>query len=129
MNQPGFFLGLHSNTGINLTGDKPTLNLDLFFFSGNYIEVLDAFKLWTWRRLLRIPWTARRMNALVINQIKPRHSLETLAVIGKLKYFGHIMRTSDSLEKDLMLGLTDGSRRRGKQRTKWIDEIRRTMTP
>jgi hypothetical protein len=66
---------------------------------------LDAFELWTWRRLLRIPWTART-NASVIKQIKPRHSLETLAVIGKLKYFGHIMRTSDSLEKDLMLGLT-----------------------
>jgi hypothetical protein len=64
---------------------------------------LDALELWTWRRLLRIPWTARRTNASVIKQIKPRHSLETLAIIGKLKYFGHIMRTSDSLEKDLML--------------------------
>jgi hypothetical protein len=77
---------------------------------------LDAFELWTWRRLLRIPWTART-NASVIKQIKPRHSLETLAVIGKFKYFGHIMRTSDSLEKDFMLGLTGGSRR-GRQRTK-----------
>jgi hypothetical protein len=74
---------------------------------------LDAFEPWMWRRLLRIPWTARKMNALVIKQIKPRHSLETLAVIGKLKYFGHTMHTSDSLEKNLMLGLTDGSRRRG----------------
>jgi hypothetical protein len=64
----------------------------------------------------------------VIKQIKPRQSLETLAVIGKLKYFGHIMRTSDLLKKDLMLGLTDGSRRRGRQRTKWTDEIQRTMT-
>jgi hypothetical protein len=63
---------------------------------------LDAFELWTWRRLLRIPWTARRTIASVIKEIKPRHSLETLAVIGKLKYFGHIMRTSDSLERDLM---------------------------
>jgi hypothetical protein len=89
---------------------------------------LDAFELWTLRRLLRIPWTARRTNASVIKQIKPRHFLETLAVTGKLKYFGHIMRTSDSLEKGLMLGLTDGSRRRGRQRTKWTDEIRRTMT-
>jgi hypothetical protein len=68
-----------------------------------------------------------KKDALVIKQIKPRHFLETLAVIGKLKYFGHIMRTSDSLEKDLMLGLTDGSRR-GRQQTKWTDEIRRTMT-
>jgi hypothetical protein len=84
---------------------------------------LDAFEQWTWRRLLRILRTARRTNASVINQIKPRHSLETLAVIGKFKYFGHIMRTSDSLEKDLMLGLTDGSRRRGRQRTRWTDEI------
>jgi hypothetical protein len=78
---------------------------------------LYAFELWTSRRQLRIPWTART-NASVIKQIKPRHSLETLAVIGKLKYFGHVMRTSDSLEKDLMIGLTDGSRRRGRQRTK-----------
>jgi hypothetical protein len=89
---------------------------------------LDAFELWTWIRLLRTPWTARRSNASVIKQIKPRHSQETLAVIGKLKYFGHIMHTSDSLEKDLMLGLTDGSRRRGRQQTKWTDKIRRTMT-
>jgi hypothetical protein len=80
---------------------------------------LDAFELWTWRRLLRISWTARRMNTSVITQTKPRHFLETLAVIGKLKYFGHKMSTSDSLEKDLMLELTDGSRRRGRQRTKW----------
>jgi hypothetical protein len=88
---------------------------------------LDAFELWSWRRVLRIPWRARRSNALVIEQIKPRHSLQTLAVIWKLKYFGHIMRKSDSLEKDLMLGLTDSSRR-GRQRTKWTHEIRRTMT-
>jgi hypothetical protein len=72
---------------------------------------IEAFELWTWRRLLRIPWTAKRTNALVIKQIKPKHSLETLAVIGKLKYFGHLMRTSDSLEKDLMLGLTERNRR------------------
>jgi hypothetical protein len=88
---------------------------------------LDAFELRTWRRLLRIPWTARRTNASVIKQIKPRYSLETLAVRGKLKYFGHIMRMSDSLEKDLLLGLTDGSRRSGRQRTKGTDEIQRTM--
>jgi hypothetical protein len=88
---------------------------------------LDAFELWTWRRLLRIPWTARRMNASVNKQIKPRHSLESLAVIGKLKYFGHIMLTSDSLEKDLMLELADSSRRRGRQRAEWTDEIQKTM--
>jgi hypothetical protein len=64
-----------------------------------------------------------KSNASVVNQIKPRDSLETLAVIEKLKYFGHIKRTSDSLEKDLMLGSTDGSRRRGKQWTKWTDKI------
>jgi hypothetical protein len=84
---------------------------------------LYAFKLWTWRRLLRIPWVARRTNALVINQMKTRHSLETLAVIGKLKYFRHIMHMSDSFEKDLMFGLTDGSTRRGRQQTKWTDKI------
>jgi hypothetical protein len=80
---------------------------------------LDSFQLWTWRRLLRIPRTAKKTNASVINQIKPRHSLETL---GTLKYFGHITHMSDSLEKDLMFGLTDDSRR-GRQRTKWPDEI------
>jgi hypothetical protein len=84
---------------------------------------LDAFELWKWRTLLKIPWTARRTNASVINQIKPNHSLETLAVISKLKYFEHIMHTSDSLEKDFMFGLTDGSRRRGRQHTRWTDEI------
>jgi hypothetical protein len=76
---------------------------------------LDAFELWTWRRLLRIPWTAQKTNASMINQIKPWHALETLAVIGIMKYFGHIMRTSDSLEKDLIFGLTEGSKRRGTQ--------------
>jgi hypothetical protein len=90
------------------------------------VSQLDAFELWTWRRLLRIPRTARMTNALVIKQIKPRHSLETLVVIGKLKYFGHIMHTSDSLEEELMLGLTDSNRRRARQWTKWTDEIRRT---
>jgi hypothetical protein len=83
---------------------------------------VEAFELWMWRRLLRIPWTAKKMNALVINQIKPRHSLETLAVIGRLKYFGHVMSTSD-----LMFGLTDSNKRRGRQWTKWTDEMRRTL--
>jgi hypothetical protein len=71
---------------------------------------------------------SKKDECIVIKQIKPRHSLETLAVIGKLKYFGHIMRMSNSLEKVMMLGLTDGSRRGGRQRTKWTDEIRRTIT-
>ena len=84
---------------------------------------IDAFELWCWRRLLRVPWTARRSNQSILKEINPDYSLEGLMVKLKLQYFGHLMRTADSLEKTLMLGKTEGRRRRGRQRMRWLDGI------
>ena len=86
----------------------------------------DAFELWCWRRLLRIPWTARRANQSILKEISPEYSLEGLMVKLKLQYFGHLMRRTDSLEKPLMLGKTEG-RRRGRQRIRWLDGITNSM--
>ena len=83
----------------------------------------DAFELWCWRRLLRVPWTARRSNHSVLKEISPEWSLEGLMLKLKLQYFGHLMRRADSLEKTLMLGKIEGRRRRGWQRMKWLDGI------
>ena len=87
----------------------------------------DAFELWCWRRLLRVPWTARRSNQSILKEINPEYSLEGLMLKLKLPYFGHLMRTADSLEKTLMLGKTEDRRRRGRQRTKWLDDITDAM--
>ena len=84
---------------------------------------IDAFELWCWRRLLRVPWTTRKSNQSILKEISPGYSLEGLMVKLKLQYFGHLMRRTDSLEKTLMLGKTEGSRRRGRQRMKWLDGI------
>ena len=87
---------------------------------------IDAFELWCWRRLLRVPWTARRLNQSVLKEISLEYSLEGLRLKLKLQYFGHLMqriRLSDSLEKTLMLGKIEGRRRRGQQRMKWLDGI------
>ena len=86
---------------------------------------IDAFKLWCWRRLLRVPWTARRSNQSILKEISPGCSLEGLKV--KLQYFGHLMRRADSFEKTLMLGKIEGRRRRGRQRTRWFDGITDSM--
>ena len=83
---------------------------------------IDAFKQWCWRRLLRVPWTARRSNQSILKEISPECSLEGLMLKLKLQYFGHVMWT-DSLEKTLMLGKTEGRRRRGWQRMRWLDGI------
>ena len=83
----------------------------------------DALELWCWRRLLRVPWTARRSNQSIVKEISPRCSLEGLMLKLKLQYFGHLMRRADSLEKTLMLGKIEGRRRRGRQRTRWLDGI------
>ena len=83
----------------------------------------DAFELWCWRRLLRVPWTARRSNQSILKEISPGCSLEGLMLKLKLQYFGHIMRSVDSLEKTLMLGGIEGRRRRGRQRMRWLDSI------
>ena len=82
-----------------------------------------AFELWCWRRLLRVPWTARRSNQSILKEISPEYSLKVLIVKLKLQYFGHLMRRTDSLEKTLMLGKTEGRRRRGQQRMRWLDGI------
>ena len=82
---------------------------------------IDAFELWCWRRLLSIPWTARRSNQSILKEISPGCSLEGLMLKLKLQYFGHLMRGSDSFEKTLMLGKTEGSRRRRRQKMRWLD--------
>jgi len=84
---------------------------------------IDAFELWCWRRLLRVPWTARRSNQSILKEISPGISLEGLILKLKLQYFGHLMRRVDSLEKTLMLGGIGGRRRRGQQRIRWLDDI------
>ena len=88
---------------------------------------IDAFELWCWRRLLRIPWTARRSNQSILKEISPGCSLVGLVLKLKLHYFGHLMRRADSLEKTLMLGKTEGRRRRGRQRMRWLDGITDSM--
>ena len=84
---------------------------------------IDAFELWCWRRLLRVPWTARRSNQSILKEISPGCSLKGLMLKLKLQYFGHLMRRADSLEKTLMLGKIGGRRRRGWQRMRWLDGI------
>ena len=84
---------------------------------------IDAFELWCWRRLLRVPWTARRSNQSILREISPAYSLEGLMFKLKLQYFVHLMRRVDSLEKTLMLGEIGGRRRRGRQRMRWLDGI------
>ena len=83
----------------------------------------DAFELWCWRRLLRVPWTARRSNQSILKEVSPEYSLEGLMLKLKLQYFGYLMRRTDSFEKTLMLGKIEGGRRRGQQRMRWLDGI------
>ena len=84
---------------------------------------IDAFELWCWRRLLKVPWTARRSNQSILKEISPEISLEGMMLTLKLQYFGHLMQRVDSLEKTLMLGGIEGRRRRGQQRMRWLDGI------
>ena len=88
---------------------------------------IDAFELWCWRRLLRVPWTARKSNQSILKEISPEYSLEGLMLKLKLQYFGHLMRRTDSFEKTLMLGGIRGRRRRGRQRMRWLDGITDSM--
>ena len=88
---------------------------------------IDAFELWCWRRLLRVTWTARRSNQSILKEISPECSLEGLMLKLKLQYFGHLMRRTDTLEKTLMLGKTEGRRRSGLQRMRWLDGITDSM--
>ena len=88
---------------------------------------IDAFELWCWRRLLRVPWTARRSNQSILKKISPGISLEKMMLKLKLQYFGHLMGRADSLEKTLMLGGIGGRRRRGQQRMRWLDGVTDSM--
>ena len=87
----------------------------------------DAFEVWCWRRLLRVPWTARRSNQSILKEISPEYSLEGLMLKPKRQYFGHLMQRGDSLEKTLMLGKIEGRGRRGQQRMRWLDVITYSM--
>ena len=86
-------------------------------------QKIDAFELWSWRRLLRVPWIARRSNQSILKAISPEYSLEGLMLKLKLQYFGYLMQRTDSLEKTLLLGKIEGRRRRGQQRMRWLDGI------
>ena len=86
-----------------------------------------AFELWCWRRLLRVPWTARRSNQLILKETNSEYSLEGLMLKLKLQYFGHLMQRANSLEKTLVLGKTEGRRKRGKQRMRWLDGLTDSM--
>ena len=88
---------------------------------------IDAFELWCWRRLLRVPWTARRSNQSILKEMSPEYSLEGLMLKLKLQYFGHLVRRADSFEKTLMLGKIEGRRWRGRQRLRWLDGITDSM--
>ena len=88
---------------------------------------IDAFELWCWRRLLRVPWTARRSHQSILKEISPGCSLKELMLKLKLQYFGHLMQSLDSLENTMMLGRIGGRRRRGRQRTRWLDVITNSM--
>ena len=88
---------------------------------------IDAFELWCWRRLLRVPWTAKRSIQSILKEISPEYSLEGLMLKLKFQYFGHLIQRTDSLEKTLMLGKVEGGRRRGRQRMRWLDGITNSM--
>ena len=88
---------------------------------------IDAFELWCWRRLLRVPWTARRSNQSILKEVSPEYSLEGLMLKLKFQYFGHLIWRTDSLEKTVMLGKIEGRRRRGRQRMRWLDGITDSM--
>ena len=123
----------------NFRNDLPySGNLRLWFFQWSCMDVswtvkkdelrrIDAFELWCWRRLLRVPWTARRSNQSILKKISPGCSLEGMMLKLKLQFFGYLMRRVDSLEKTLMLGGTGGRRRRGRQRMRWLDGITDSM--
>ena len=88
---------------------------------------MDAFELWCWRRLLRVPWTARRSNQSILKEINTEYSLEGLMLKLKLQFFGHLIRRTDSLEKTVMLGKIEGRRRKGRQRVRWLDGVTDSM--
>ena len=119
------YTAFSSYKGNILTGLGPTL-LN-FYWKKAEGRRIDAFELWCWRRLLRVPWTARRSNQSILKEISPEYSLEGLMLKLKLQYFGHLIWRTDPLEKTLMLGKIEGRRRRGRQRLRWLDGITNSM--
>ena len=120
--------------GREITLQEKSIWSKLWFFQWSCMDVswtikkaehrrTDAFELWYWRRLWRVPWTARRSNRSILKEIIPDYSLERLMLKLKLQYFGHLMRRTDSLEKTLVLEKIEGRRRRGRQRMRWLDNI------
>ena len=138
-------MGIHTEQDYFLPGclGRASANSLLSWFSGDLSIVMygcdswtikkakrrriDAFKLWCWRRLLRVPWTARRSNQSILNEINPGYPLEGLMLQLKLQYYGHLMRRADLLTKTMMLGKIEGKRRRAQQRTRWLDGIIKSM--
>ena len=110
-----------------LNNSFPSFVVLIQFFKVIKCQRIDAFKLWCWRRLLRVPWTVRRSNHSILKEIIPEYSLEGLMLKLKLQYFGHLMGRTDCLEKTLMLGKTESRRRRGWQRKRWLDDITNSM--
>ena len=111
-------------------GAQPAITKSTSFFKARWSAPsvsMDASALWCWRRLLRVPWTARRSNQSILKEVSPEDSLEGLMLKVKLESFGHLMRRADSLEKTLMLGKIEGRRRRGRQRMRWLDGITDSM--
>ena len=107
--------------------DKGPYSQKCGFSSGHEHQRIVTFKLWSWRRLLRVPWPARRSNQAILKEISPKYSLEGLILKLNLQYFGHLMWRADSLEKTLILGKIEGRRRRGQQRRRWLDDITNSM--
>jgi len=116
---------VHPNTCPSSQSCHPAISSSVVPFSSRL--KIDAFELWCWRRLLRVPRTARRSNQSILKEISPEYSLEGMMLKLKLQYFGHLMRRADSLEKILMLGKIEGGRKRGRQRMRWLDGITDSM--
>ena len=119
---PEKVLELYKLLGVQLNG-KVAVKVQSWTVKKAERRRIDAFELWCWRRLLRVPWTARRSNQSILKEISPGISLKGMMLKLKLQYFGHFMRKADSLEKTLMLGGIGGRRRRGRQRMRWLDGI------
>ena len=128
MNQTACTCKLGAEFGLGTTWFKgPSCQSYGFSSSHVWMWELDAFEPWCWRRLLRVPWTARRSSQSVLKEISPEYSLEGLMLKLKLQYFGHLMQRTDSLEKTLMLGKIEGRRRKGRQRIRWLNGITDSM--
>ena len=125
MGEPGGLpsMGSHSRTRLKRLRSSSMYGCQSWTIKKTECWRIDDFELWFWRRLLRVPWTARRSNQSILKETSPEYSLEGLMMKLKLQSFGHLMRRTDSLEKTLMLGKIEGRRKRGRQRMRWLDGI------